>query len=175
MPSERQVVAPFGLRFVGPSLPALNALRIQNGRQQMLPQPKLDCRGVETTHHCNRKGKKLASAVVALLAGALMLPNHEALARGDGGFGGGHEGSFGGGGFHGRALGRGFHGGDFGGGGNREGGFRGRGLSHMAGDRKFDHRGQVGDPYWTPCNYYSYGDDSCGAASALSSPSGERP
>jgi len=42
--------------------------------------------------------KKSAIAVVALLAGALMLPNHEALARGGGG--GGHGGGFGGGGFH---------------------------------------------------------------------------
>lgn len=125
-----------------------------------------DRRGVERDSPLQQKRnvmrKKWAIAVVALLAGALMLPNHEALARGDGGFGGGHEGSLGGGGFHGRALGRGFHGGDFGGGGNRERGFGGRGLSHIAGDRGFDHRGQVGDPYWTPCNYYSYGDDSCG-------------
>src|ERR1700745_4402844 len=54
---------------------------------------------------------KVAIAVVALLGGALMLPNHEALARG-GGFGGGgfHGGGFGGGGFH---------GGGFGGGGFR--------------------------------------------------------
>jgi hypothetical protein len=52
--------------------------------------PKLDCRGVEMTHHYNRKGK-LAIAVVTLLA--LMLPNHEALARGDGGFGGGQRGA----------------------------------------------------------------------------------
>jgi hypothetical protein len=46
--------------------------------------------------------KKVAIAVVALLGGALMLPNHEALAHG-GGFGGGgfHGGGFGGGGFHG--------------------------------------------------------------------------
>ena len=64
--------------------------------------------------------KKLAIAVVALLAGALMLPNHEALARGGGG--GGHGGGFGGGGFHG-------------------GGFGGRGFSHFAGSRGFDHRG----------------------------------
>jgi len=133
-----------------------------NSRDWERGGPKLDCRGVETTHHCNRKDKKLTIAVVALLTGALMLPNHEALARGDGGFGGGHEGSLGGGGFHGRALGRGFHGGDFGGGGNRERGFGGLGLGHIAGSRGFDHRGQVGDPYWTPCNYYSYGDDSCG-------------
>ena len=60
--------------------------------------------------------KKLAIAVVALVAGALMLPSHEALARGGGGFGGGHGGGFGGVGFHGRALGGGFHGSGFGGG-----------------------------------------------------------
>jgi uncharacterized membrane protein len=118
--------------------------------------PKLDCRGVEMTHHYNRKGK-LAIAVVTLLA--LMLPNHEALARGDGGFGGGHEGSFGAGGSHGSAFGGGF---GFRGGDNRLGGFGGRGFSHLAVGREFDHRGQVGDPYWTPCNYYSYADDSCG-------------
>jgi hypothetical protein len=44
--------------------------------------------------------KKVAIAVVALLAGAMMLPNHEALARG-GGFGGDTGAGFGGGGFHG--------------------------------------------------------------------------
>jgi hypothetical protein len=46
--------------------------------------------------------KKVAIAIVALLGGALMLPNHEALAHG-GGFGGGgfHGGGFGGGGFRG--------------------------------------------------------------------------
>ncbi len=113
----------------------MNSSDWENGRLEM------DCRGVETIHHCNRKGR-LAIAVVALLAGALMLSNHEALARGDGGFGGGHEGSFGGGN-------------------NRIGGFGGRGFSHLAGGREFDHRGQVGDPYWTLCNYYSYGEDSC--------------
>ena len=113
-----------------------------NSRDWEKGGPKLDCRGVETTHHCNRKGKKLTIAVVALLAGAPMLPNHEALARGDGGFGGGHDGSLGGGGFHGRAL-------------------RSRGLSNIAGRRRFDDRGQVSDPYWTPCNYDSYGTDSC--------------
>ena len=48
-----------------------------NSRDWERGGPKLDCRGVETTHHCNRKGKKLTIAVVALLAGALMLPNHE--------------------------------------------------------------------------------------------------
>ncbi len=44
--------------------------------------------------------KKVAIAVVALLAGAMMLPNHEALARG-GWFGGDASAGFGGGGFHG--------------------------------------------------------------------------
>jgi hypothetical protein len=46
--------------------------------------------------------KKVAIAIVALLGGALMLPNHEAFAHG-GGFGGGgfHGGGFGGGGFRG--------------------------------------------------------------------------
>jgi uncharacterized membrane protein len=54
---------------------------------------------------------KITTALVAaLVVGALMIPNHEALARGGGGFGGGgHGGGFGGGGFHG-----GFHGGGFG-------------------------------------------------------------
>jgi hypothetical protein len=128
-----------------------------NSRDWEKAGPKLDYRGVETTHHCNRKGKS-AIAVVALLTGALMLPNHEALARGDGALGGGHEGSFGGGGFHGSTFGGGFGSGE---GHNRIGGFGGSGFSHLAGGREFDHRGQVGDPYWTPCNYYSYGDDSC--------------
>ena len=52
---------------------------------------------------------KITTALVAaLVVGALMTPNHEALARGGGGFGGGgHGGGFGGGGFHGG----GFHGG----------------------------------------------------------------
>jgi hypothetical protein len=50
---------------------------------------------------------KITTALVAaLVAGALMTSNHEALARG----GGGHGGGFGGGGFHGG----GFHGGGFG-------------------------------------------------------------
>jgi hypothetical protein len=44
---------------------------------------------------------KITTALVAaLVVGALMTPNHEALARGGGGFGGGgHGGGFGGGGF----------------------------------------------------------------------------
>jgi hypothetical protein len=41
-----------------------------------------------------------AISVVALLAGALIAPGHEALARGGGG-GSGRGGGFGGGGFHG--------------------------------------------------------------------------
>jgi hypothetical protein len=53
--------------------------------------------------------KKVAIAVVALLTGALMLPGHEASARGGGWFGGGHSG-FGGYGYdrgygYGRAFG----------------------------------------------------------------------
>ena len=43
--------------------------------------PETDCRGVEMTQHCHSKGL-LAIASVALLAGTLMLSNHEALARG---------------------------------------------------------------------------------------------
>ena len=86
--------------------------------------PQMDRRGVERDSPLQQKRnvmrKKWAIAVVALLAGALMLPNHEALARGGGG--GGHGGGFGGGGFHG-------------------GGFGGRGFSHFAGSRGFDHRG----------------------------------
>src|SRR6266478_9431760 len=93
---------------------------------------------------------KLAIAAVALLAGTLMLPGQEVLARGGGGggggghgggFGGGHGGGFGGGGFHGGGIGGGFHGGGFGGSGFRGGGFGGRGFSHLGGGRGFDHRG----------------------------------
>ncbi len=51
---------------------------------------------------------KITTALVAaLVVGALMTPNHEALARGGGFDGGGHGGGFGGGGFYGG----GFHGG----------------------------------------------------------------
>jgi hypothetical protein len=89
---------------------------------------KLDRRGVERDsplqQESNVMTKKFAIAVVALLAGALMLPNHEALARGEGG----HGGDFGGGGFHGGALRGGSHG----------GGFGGRGFSHFAVRRGFD-------------------------------------
>jgi hypothetical protein len=126
---------------------------------------EMDRRGVERNsplrQERNVTRKKLAIAVVVPLAGALMLPNHEALARGGGGFGGAHGGGFGGGGFHGGALGRGSHGGDLGGGGNREGGFAGQRFNHFAVGRRFDHRGQVVDPYWSPCSNDSYGDDSC--------------
>jgi uncharacterized membrane protein YgcG len=51
-----------------------------------------------------------AISVVALLAGALIAPGHEALARGSGG-GGGRGGGFSGGGFHGGGFEGGFHGG----------------------------------------------------------------
>jgi hypothetical protein len=88
---------------------------------------KLDRRGVERDsplqQESNVMTKKFAIAVVALLAGALMLPNHEALARGEGG-----HGDFGGGGFRGGALGGGSHG----------GGFGGRGFSHFVVRRGFD-------------------------------------
>jgi len=87
--------------------------------------PEMDRRGVERDsplqQERNVMSKKWAIAVVALLAGALMLPNHEALARGGGG--GGHGGGFGGGGFH---------GGGFGGGGIHGGGFGSRGFSHFS-------------------------------------------
>jgi hypothetical protein len=134
--------------------------RFENGAQDM------DRRGVEHNaplqQERNVTRKKMVTALVVLIAGALMLPTHEALARGGGGFGG-DQGGGSGGGLHGRASARGFHGDDFGGSGNREVEFGGRGLSHLTRGRRFDHRGQVGDPYWTPCNYSSsYGTDSCG-------------
>ncbi len=121
-----------------------NSRDLENG------EPEMDGSGVERNsplqQERNVTRKKSAIAVVVLLAGALMLPNHEALARGGDGRG------FGGGGAHGGASGGGFHG----------GGFAGRGFNHFAVARGFDHRGQVVDPYWTPCNYDgSYGDDSC--------------
>jgi hypothetical protein len=136
----------------------MNSRDWENGARER-PQRSRAELGVATGEECHRK--KLAIAIVVLLAGALTLPNHEALARGGGGFGGGHGGGFNGAGSHDGALRRGFHGGDLGGGGNRQGGFSSRGSSHLAGGRVFDHRGQVGDPYWTPCNYDSYGTDSC--------------
>jgi hypothetical protein len=98
--------------------------------------------------------KKLAIAVVALVTGALMLPSHEALARGGVGFGGGRGAGFGGIGFHRRALGGSFHGSGFAVDANRGGGFGGHHF--VVGP------GEVGDPYWSPCNYDSYGTNSCG-------------
>ena len=131
--------------------------------------PEMDRRGVErdspSQQERNVMRKKWAIAVVALLAGALMLPNHEALARGGGG--GGHGGGFGGGGFHGGGFGvGGFHGGGFGGGGNRSGGFGGRGFSHFASDRGFGRRGfgrefggGFGDyGFYGGCDPYCYSD-----------------
>jgi hypothetical protein len=75
---------------------------------------------------------------VALLAGILMMPNYQAVARGGGGFhGGGFHGGFGGGGFRGGGFG-GFRGGGFGvfrgGGFGRFGGFRG-GFGRFGGGR----------------------------------------
>jgi hypothetical protein len=67
---------------------------------------------------------------VALLAGILMMPNYQAVARGGGGFhGGGFHGGVGGGGFRGGGFG-GFRGGGFG----RFGGFRG-GFGRFGGGR----------------------------------------
>src|SRR5262250_2800840 len=70
---------------------------------------------------------------VALLAGILMMPNYQAIARGGGGGfhggGGGFHGGFGGGGFRGGGFG-GFRGGGFG----RFGGFRG-GFGRFGGFR----------------------------------------
>ena len=66
-----------------------------NSRDRENGGPEMDRRGVERDsplqQERNVMRKKLAIAVVALLAGALMLPNHEALARGGGG--GGHGGA----------------------------------------------------------------------------------
>jgi hypothetical protein len=68
---------------------------------------------------------------VALLAGILMMPNYQAVARGGGGGfhggGGGFHGGFGGGGFRGGGFG-GFRGGGF-------GGFRGGGFGRFGGFR----------------------------------------
>jgi hypothetical protein len=77
----------------------------------------------------------------------VMLNDHEALARGAGGEG---------------ASERGFRGSDLVKG-SKEAGYGGRRSGHLAGGRRgFDQRGQVGDPYWAPCNNYdSYGADSC--------------
>src|SRR6266446_5703119 len=91
-----------------------------------------------------------AIAVVALLAGGLMLPNHDALARGGGGGGGGGHG----------------HGG--GGGGLRGGGFGSRGFGHFGGGRGFGHRSfghrgfghrRFGRRFGRGFGYYGYCDD----------------
>jgi hypothetical protein len=119
-------------------------MNMMNSRHWENGGPEMDHRGIERNSPLQQERnvvrKKLVIAVVALVAGSLMLLDHEALAHADGG--GGHGGRSGGGGFHGHAL-------------------RGRALSHIAGGRRFDQRDQVGDPYWTPCNYDSYGTDSC--------------
>ena len=134
---------------------------MKNSRDCENGEPKLDRRGVERDsplqQERNVMTKKLAIAAVALVTCALMLPTHEALAHGGGGFGGGQGESFDGGGSHTPTLERGFHGSGFAVGGNRGGGFGGRGFSHFV-----VGPGQVGDPYWSPCNYNSYGTDSCG-------------
>jgi hypothetical protein len=98
--------------------------------------------------------------VAALVVGALMTPNHEALARGGGGFGGGgfHGGGFGGGGFH-RG---GFHGGGFG---FHRGFGRGYGFGHGFGyGRRFGF--YSGYPYFYGgygygCSPYYYGSYEC--------------
>jgi hypothetical protein len=131
---------------------------MKNSRDWENGEPKLDRRGVERDsplqQERNVMPKKLAIAVVALVTGALMLPSHEALARGGVGLAGGHGAGFGGIGFHGRALGGSFHGSGFAVDANRGGGFGGHHF--VVGP------GEVGDPYWSPCNYDSYGTDSCG-------------
>jgi len=91
--------------------------------------------------------KKLA-IVMALLAGTLMVPNQEALARGSGWEGG----------FHGGGT---FHGGSFG---ARFGGFRGARFNHFAGGfdgSRFGHRGRFGRGFgfYGGYPYYSYGCD----------------
>jgi hypothetical protein len=57
----------------------------------------MDCRGVERNAPSQQEStitrKKMVAAHVALIAVILMAPTHEALARGGGGFGGGHGGS----------------------------------------------------------------------------------
>jgi hypothetical protein len=96
---------------------------------------------------------------VALLAGILMMPNYQAVARGGGGGfhggGGGFHGGFGGGGFRGGGFG-GFRGGGFG----RFGGFRG-GFGRFGGGRfgrGFGFYGGYGGygcyyPYYYGCYY----------------------
>jgi hypothetical protein len=115
--------------------------------------------------------KASAIAMIALLAGGLIAPSHDVLARGGGGFGGGgggfHGGGFGGG-FHGRGFGGGFRGGGFGG--LRGGAFRGIGFYHFAGrfhDGRFDRGfrrfgrglgfyGGIGGYYGYACGPYNY-------------------
>jgi len=88
----------------------------------------MDRRGVEGNaplqHERNVTRNRMVIVLAVLTAGALIVPNHQALARGEGG----HGGDFGGGVFHGDALGGGSHG----------GGFGGRGFSHFVVRRGFD-------------------------------------
>jgi hypothetical protein len=123
-------------------------------------QPSVARSEVERQSRLQRKKnvmtKKSAIAVVALVTGALILPNQEALARTGGGFEAGH--GAGKNGFPGHALEGDFHGRGFGVGGNRGAGFGGRTSRHFA-----VRPGELEDPYWSPCNYNSYGTDSCGA------------
>jgi hypothetical protein len=131
---------------------------MKNSRDWKNGEPNPDRKGVERSaplqQERNFMTRKLAIGVLALV---LMLSSHEALAHGGGGFGGGQGQSFYGGRSYGRTLERGFHGSGFGVGGNRGVGLGGRGFSHS-----LVSPGQVGDPYWSPCNYDSYGPDSCG-------------
>ena len=124
----------------------------------------MDRRGVERNAPLQQEStirrKKVVVAHVALIALVLMAPTHEALARG---FGGGQGGDAGGGLHGGAVMGRGFRADDLRAAGNDKLEFGDRGLSHLARGRGFDHQGQVGDPYWTPCDYsFSYGTDGCG-------------
>jgi hypothetical protein len=98
-------------------------------------------KSVEMTHNCNRKAKS-AIAAIALLASALMLSNDQALARGESVLRGGHAENYGGRASYGSPLGV------------------GRGFSHLAVRPEFDRRERVDDPYWSSCNYYSYGGES---------------
>jgi hypothetical protein len=95
---------------------------------------------------------------VALLAGILMMPNYQAVARGGGGGfhggGGGFHGGFGGGGFRGGGFG-GFRGGGFG----RFGGVRG-GFGRFGGGRfgrGFGFYGGYGAPWYGDYGYGDYG------------------
>jgi hypothetical protein len=112
--------------------------------------PKPDRRGERGSplqQERNVMTRKLAIGIVVLITGVVMLNDHEALARGAGGEG---------------ASERGFRGSDLVKGG-KEAGYGGRRSGHLAGGRRgFDQGGQVGDPYWAPCNNYdSYSADSC--------------